>query len=184
MVKFLREKYACGFKYLVCLTQFSAPPCEATVFLSHVSSHAGTHTSIDLGLAAPYPNRVGRYTEQPTDVLTCRVQARMFWHRFGQHSERSFFEFWVVWFRHDVPIFLVERSELNPGRITTEPRGASSGQWLIARRIRGSTGSLALIPPIWRTSTAERGSPPSRAGTPNAQNSGRLVRLLVHRPSA
>lgn len=59
------------------------------------------------------------FTLQPATAegSACRVHTAMLWQCFGEHAERSVFEIWVVWFGHDVPIFLVERSELNPGRI-------------------------------------------------------------------
>ena len=49
-------------------------------------------------------------------MLARSVHARMLGERFGEHAECSFFELWFVWFGHDVPIFLDERSELNPGQ--------------------------------------------------------------------
>jgi len=69
-------------------------------------------------------------------VCLQRASSYMLWHRFGEHAQCSFFEILIVWLGTMLPVFLVERSELNPGRIIIQHTDTESPP--LARRAPGA----------------------------------------------
>ena len=94
-------------------------------------------------------------------MLAGCVEAGVLRERFGEHTQGPLTEFGFVFLGHGVPIFLDERSELNPGRITgLELAACPELQHADPNTVAG--GVRREISPLRVATGCREGSDPSR----------------------